>query len=306
MPAVGGTSLGAGTTAQAFSQTLNDLQPGATYYYCAIAQNGVGTSFGSVVAFQPMARPPTVTTAEATEVGTRAATIHGWANPNRTEARGWFRYDTVDPVTCNDAFGTKVPEDGFPLGSGVGEVDFGAALEGLKPARTYYYCALAGNLGGGGMGELFTFETGTEVPTARTRPAQVAADGSVQFHALGNGQGLQALAWFRYDSQNPMVCNYTFGTQVPLLGQDLGDGHDEQAFTETLQGLKPGTYYYCPIVQTSAGTSYGLVESFTIGGEEETGCGCSASSPGGGMLAVMFAFVALGMGARGRRRREAA
>ncbi len=302
VPAVGGTSLGAGTTAAAFNQNLNDLQPGTTYYYCAIAQNQVGTAFGEVVAFQPMARAPSVTTLAATDVGTRAATLHGNATPNRTATTAWFRYDTVDPVECNDSFGTKISDEGFALGSGVSPVAFTAALEGLKPAQTYYYCAIAGNLGGGAVGEVMTFTTGTEPPVSKTGAAEVLADGSVKLNALGNGNGLEATAWFRYDFQDPMVCNYTFGAQIPLPGQQLGKGHEEVAFTETVRSLKPGKYYYCSIVQTSAGTAYGIVENFTVGGEEEgAGCGCSTSASGGGMLAVLFGFVALALGARRRR-----
>ncbi len=296
--------LGEGTTVTAFSQPLTDLQPGTTYWYCAIAQNAAGTSFGELVAFQPTAQPPTVVTEPATMVGTRSAMLNGSINPNRTETRGWFRYDTVEPGGCNDTFGTRVLGEGVPLGDGASNVGMSVMLEGLEPARTYYYCALAGNLGGGAAGEVVSFSTCTEPPTAKTLPAQVLADGTVQLHALGSGLGLRADAWFRYDLYAPQSCNDTFGAKVPLLPRDLGDGHDEQAFTEAVEGLLPGTYHYCPIVQTSAGIAYGAVESFTIAVPDvsgETGCGCSAASPGGGMLAVMFALVALGMGARRRR-----
>jgi hypothetical protein len=43
--------LGNGTTAVLFSRALSGLLPGTTYYYCAIATNSVGTSFGEIMSF---------------------------------------------------------------------------------------------------------------------------------------------------------------------------------------------------------------------------------------------------------------
>ena len=50
-PASGGTDLGSGSANVAFSEILSGLSAGTTYYYCAIAQNSSGTSFGSVSSF---------------------------------------------------------------------------------------------------------------------------------------------------------------------------------------------------------------------------------------------------------------
>src|SRR4029078_8447835 len=60
-PAMGGTSLGAGNSNVNFLQSLPGLTAGTTYYFCAIAQNSVATSFGSVLSFTtPL--PPVVAT----------------------------------------------------------------------------------------------------------------------------------------------------------------------------------------------------------------------------------------------------
>ncbi len=48
-PASGGSTLGAGTSPVAYLQPVTGLSPGTTYFFCAIAQNGAGTSVGSVL-----------------------------------------------------------------------------------------------------------------------------------------------------------------------------------------------------------------------------------------------------------------
>jgi hypothetical protein len=47
-PSTGGSSLGSGTSAVAYSSVLTGLTAATTYYYCALASNAQGTSVGSV------------------------------------------------------------------------------------------------------------------------------------------------------------------------------------------------------------------------------------------------------------------
>ena len=44
------------------TNTVLTLTPGTTYYYCALASNSLGTSFGAVLSFTTLAVAPTVTT----------------------------------------------------------------------------------------------------------------------------------------------------------------------------------------------------------------------------------------------------
>src|SRR5690606_15708368 len=117
-PATGGTALGSGSTAVAYSQDLTGLTPGTTYYYCAIANNAAGNGYGAVMSFTTTASP-SVTTLAATGVTSTTATLEGEANPNFAAATGWFRYSTTNPGTCNDTFGSRAPSTGgSTLGSG--------------------------------------------------------------------------------------------------------------------------------------------------------------------------------------------
>jgi len=52
IPSSGGSSLGSGSSPVAYSQTPVGLSSNMTYYFCAIASNSVGTSYGSVVSFK--------------------------------------------------------------------------------------------------------------------------------------------------------------------------------------------------------------------------------------------------------------
>jgi hypothetical protein len=54
VPATGGTALGSGTAAVSYSRALTGLTVGTGYYYCAIASNSVGTSWGTVRFFVPV------------------------------------------------------------------------------------------------------------------------------------------------------------------------------------------------------------------------------------------------------------
>ncbi|HMF43004.1 MAG TPA: hypothetical protein VKQ32_20165, partial [Polyangia bacterium] len=89
-----GTSLGSGTTPVTYSintNTVLSLTPGTTYYYCAIASNSLGTSFGAVVSFTTLPVAPSVSTTAATALTATGATLNASANPGGGMSIGWFR-----------------------------------------------------------------------------------------------------------------------------------------------------------------------------------------------------------------------
>ncbi|HZF48961.1 MAG TPA: MYXO-CTERM sorting domain-containing protein, partial [Polyangiaceae bacterium] len=315
-PAAGGSALGDGVEAVAFSEALSGLTPGMTYYYCAIASNSEGTSFGEVLSFVTGAAPPTVTTEEATEVAGTGATIAGTAVPNGSIATGWFRYGDVDPGACDDAFGTRAPEmGGFTLGAGSGPVSFEQPLTGLEPNRTYYYCAAVSNMAGATFGEVLSFTTEAVPPVVETTPPEVTGQGAVTLNGAANPMGSESIAWFRFDTVDPGACNDTFGTRAPSAdGESLGDGRKEVPFSEAVGGLAPGTYYACAIGSNDAGLGFGEVVTFEIPREAtpptptdpEGGCGCRVGSGRSGSMVSVVSLVALFLLTVRRRRRRAA
>jgi hypothetical protein len=251
----------------AFAEPIMGLAPLTTYYFCAIAENAVGKSFGAVLSFTTSG-PPMVTTVDATGLTSGTATLNGSANPNMAAATGWFRYDTVDPGTCDDAFGTRAPANGgTALGAGSGAVDFSEAISGLLPGTTYYFCAIAENAAGLSFGEVLSMTTLAEPPIVTTSPPSVVEAESAQLNGEANPNGDATTGWFRYDTVEPAACNDSFGVRAPAAGgAALGDGVASAPYSEAIAGLEPGTtYYYCAIAGNAEGMGFGEVLSFVTG-----------------------------------------
>jgi hypothetical protein len=264
-PGSGGSSLGAGTSNNSFSQAITGLSASTTYYFCGIASNSVGTSFGSVQSFSTAAATPSVTTSAATSVTTSGATLNGSANPNGDDTTGWFRYSTTDPGTCNDTFGTRAPASGGSnLGAGSSTSPFAQSITGLAPGTTYYFCAIAANSGGTSFGSVQSF-TMPAAPVVTTSAATSVGPTAATLNGAANPGRATTLAWFRYGTVNPGTCSHTFGTRAPATsGTNLGFGSSPVSYSRAITGLVPGkTYYFCAVAQNSIGNSFGAVLSFT-------------------------------------------
>jgi hypothetical protein len=154
------TSLGSGTSPVSYSRAISGLTPGTTYYYCAIARNSEGTTFGPVLSFTTPASAPAATTSSATSLTGTSAQLNGDGNPGGDAATGWFRYSTVNPGTGNDSFGTRAPASGgSSLGDGTSAVAYSQGIAGLDPGTTYYYCAIVSNSVGMAFGAIHSFTT---------------------------------------------------------------------------------------------------------------------------------------------------
>jgi len=104
--------LGAGTTSVAVTASLSGLVPGTTYYFRVVATNSAGTSEGTILSFNTVAQPPTVTTAAATLITTSGATLNGTVNPNGLATNAHFEYGTDSNLAT---FSTTSVQ---PLGAG--------------------------------------------------------------------------------------------------------------------------------------------------------------------------------------------
>ncbi|MGC4122585.1 MAG: hypothetical protein QM765_50050 [Myxococcales bacterium] len=261
-PTSGGSPLGGGTTNATYTQPITGLNPGTTYYYCAIASNSSGTSFGNILSFTTTITPA-VSTLAATPVAQTTATLRATVNPNGYTTSAWFRYSATDPVTCNDTFGTATTSQA--MGSGTGVAGMTQAIASLAPATTYYFCVIAQSTIGFTYGAVLSFTTSTAPPSATTLAATAVTDVSATLNATGVANGYAATGWFRYSASNPNSCTDTFGTRTPASGgTDLGSANTVVPFTANLTGLTSATtYWYCAIAQNSAGITTGTLMAFT-------------------------------------------
>ncbi|MBK7393702.1 MAG: hypothetical protein IPI64_10450 [Chloracidobacterium sp.] len=285
VPLTGGTDLGSGNSDVPYGVAGTGLVAGTTYYYCAIASNAGGTSFGTVLSFTTSDRP-TATTNSATAISSSGATLNGSANPNRDSAYGYYRYSASDPGTCSDSFGTRVPSSSGSdsiLGSGSAPVAYAFAVSGLTPATTYYYCAVARNSVGTAFGAVLTFNTLASAPVVATLSAAPVTGISATMNASVNPGGDATTGWFRYSTVSPGTCNDSFGTRAPISGgSTLGSGIVPAALQQSITELSPATpYYYCAIAQNSVGTSLGAIMSFTTAATPDVVFGTSGSVAGG-------------------------
>ncbi len=191
--ATNGTNLGNGTVGVADSRNITGLSPNTKYYYCAIASNPSSEEMGAIISFTTLPLPPIVTTRVANNITATAARLRGTANPNGATATGWFRYRTTPAGTCADtnSFGTRVPATGGTnLGVGTVGKDYVRDISGLAPNTTYYYCAIANNAGGNGMGSIDSFTTSSnpsppnpDLTAGSVSPASATAGTATTFSA---------------------------------------------------------------------------------------------------------------------------
>ncbi len=208
---------------------------------------------------------PSVTTSPATNVSTSTATLNGYADPGNVPTTGWFRYGTINPGSCNDTFGTRIPiSGGTTLGSGTGYVSYSEGVASLSDVTPYYYCAIAENSEGKSFGGIATFTTGATAspPTVVTNSATNVSTSTMTLNGSANPNGSSSSGWFRYSASSPGACNDVFGTATGV--SSLGSGTESANYSSNISALDiNSTYYYCAIAENSEGKSFGGIASST-------------------------------------------
>jgi hypothetical protein len=285
-----GHDVGDGHDAVSFEDVLAGLRPGVNYWYCAIAQNEAGLSFGALQTFLTGATAPTVRTRNPLRVDDGGAVLYGVGVPNGLATTGWFRLGDTEPVACSETFGARLPPDGgFDLGNAGAPQPLALAADGLQPRRTYWYCAVAANDGGASFGDVVSFTTETAPPVVKTRSTTIGDDG-VTLRAAANPNGAPTTGWFRVATKDPGTCDDDFGTRLPARDVvDVGEGREEAAFALAIGPQEPGRWWGCAIAENEGGISFGDVVSWTIEPPAEPGCASTRASNGAfaGLLAAL-------------------
>ena len=170
-----------GSANHSFSQTIQNLIPGTTYYYQAVGRDQYGTDYGQTLSFVATnsngtnsgnSLVPSVTTNSASATGNNSATLHAQVNPNGNLSSVWFEYGR------STSLGSATTRD--PAGSGTVSSEYSMSLNGLAAGTTYYYRAAAQSPAGANRGQILSFRTaGTAIvpvtPTVPTTPTTPTA-----------------------------------------------------------------------------------------------------------------------------------
>lgn len=139
-----------------FTVNVTSLEPETGYSYKAFGHNTQGYAYTSADTFTTLTNAPTgVTTNAETNLNSYKVTFNGTANPNGSQAYGYFRYFTSAPNCTVDSGGYRVPSDSsqdYDLGNGSSPVNYSITSSSavpLTPNTNYWYCAYSRNVAAG-------------------------------------------------------------------------------------------------------------------------------------------------------------
>ena len=234
------------TATGAFSDELNGLTPGTTYYYRAKA-DGDGSDEGDEIRFTTATIPPSVTTGAATSLATTSATLNG-----NLAALG-----TAASVVVSFEWGTATGSYTQTTDSETltATAAFSDELNGLTPGTTYCYRAKADGDGDPVYGLEESFATSIAQPSVSTNGVSNLATTSATLNgdlaALGTADNV------RLSFEWGTTTSYGFET---TLGSISAIG----TFSATLTGLGTQTTYHFRAKAVGDGSAvYGDDMTFT-------------------------------------------
>jgi len=155
---------------EAMTYVLSGLTSNTNYTCCAFVTTADTTVYGDAVTF-PTNVIPTVTTDEATNVGTTSATLNGTANANNNDIVKGFKWKLFSATNYNNDDSITITDDNLTYN-----------LSNLNPSTKYTYCAFVTYSAGTVYGEEVTFTTKTppilSVTTNSSSEVTVCSGGS--------------------------------------------------------------------------------------------------------------------------------
>ncbi len=243
---------------------LQNLTPGQVYFWRISAANATGTTHTPTERFQAEGTP-TVITGPATETTRTSGVVSGSLTPFGLQSSYRFLYIDQsgyeaalsrgeDPFVLAKRTEASPVEAGFAP-DGVGPI----TLSELTPGTTYRYELVAENEIGTTDGMVQSFTTSTVTPPAATTgnpegigPFSATVTGTV------NTQGLETRISFQLGASPGE------GPLLPATVLPAASENTETARLALSEDLEPGaTYYYRLIAESSDGTTYGAIQSFT-------------------------------------------
>jgi hypothetical protein len=207
--------------------------------------------------FGPLATPPDVAVAPATNVQATSATLNGTVNPNSTAITD-CHFEYVDGADYNpsapDPYSAGKTASCAATPSGSTPVAVSAAVSGLAPGTLYHFRLEASNASATVDGSDQTFATGAGID----REWVSAVSGTdATLNALVNPNASDTTYHFEYGTSTG------YGTSVPVPDADIGSGTSDVSVTRQLTGLQAGTTYHYRIVTNDGLIVDGADHTFT-------------------------------------------
>ncbi len=197
---------------------------------------------------------PGVTASESDVLAT-SATFSGTVNPEGHEVSSLeFEYGT------STSYGSTAVLNAAQVGSGTSSVSVTANVTGLLPDTLYYYRLVATNENGTSSTATRELRTQLVAVSVNDKPAFASEIG--QFTATLNGTinpgGAVASYHFLYSPTS------AYGLSIPIPEDFTPVNYADDAVSEQIAGLQPGTTYHFALQATNGGgTATGPDETFT-------------------------------------------
>lgn len=219
---------------------------------------------------------PTATTGAATGITPSQATLHGTGDAGGRPASGYFEYASdADWGSGGYTHSTHESSFGFTFGPlpaliPPGGSSMSSITRDLAPATTYHYrfvveqgaCETPMEIGCPeppltAYGEDRTFRT-TGAPSVETLSATGLGNRTATLNASVNPNGVDTTYRFEWGTSTE------YGNSVPVPDATAGSGTTDDAVSETLSGLEPGTEYHFRVVAANdEGQTTGQDATFT-------------------------------------------
>ncbi len=121
-----------------------------------------GSVFNATQDLQVAALPavPAIVLENSGTITGSTASLNASVNTGGASTTVWYRFATLNPGSCNDTFGSRMPETGgLTVPAGSSPVAVFQEITGLSPGTAYFYCGIAQNTAGTSFSTVRTFST---------------------------------------------------------------------------------------------------------------------------------------------------
>jgi len=225
------------------------LEPGTTYFYRVVAEDGTPPATkGSVQSFTTV---PTPHTDPVEAITATTATLSGHLSLNSADTKYSFDYKLGTECTG----GTTTPT--ADAGTGATTASESVPVTGLQPHHEYAVCLVISNAFGSEQGSPATFTTSSEAPLIEEASVLEVSGDSATFQGVLNPTGAETTYKFEYGPSS------SYGATAPVPDGKAGAGSTAMTVESHVQGLTSNTLYHYRLAATNAlGTTVGPDQTF--------------------------------------------